>query len=315
MAGEAHEWHHAAMEKTPVTAVDHAAHTPYSAPGAHAALLDALPSDPAALSAIARNVIVHYRASGEELPTETRGDICLRWVEDILSTDQARHPAPLDRPRPPTARVQGCCRDHTLLCVATLRQHGIPARSRVGFAGYFTPGWHHDHVIVEAWLDGRWRRFDPEVEGPLPGLPDPTDIAFGQARGFLTAAQAWARFREGELDPDTFGVAPEVPMLRGDRFLLEEVIYEVAHRFGDELLLWDGWGRIEPPGGGVSEGEAAWIDDVAALLLAADAGDADAESRLLERYRTDDGLNPRDVVVQASPFEDEPIRVPLTRAV
>jgi hypothetical protein len=298
----------------PQAAVDHTAHTAYSDPGAHAGLLDALPTDPAALSAVARNVIVHYRASVEQLPDDTRDDICLRWVEDILATDQSRHPGPLDRPRDPASRVQGCCRDHTLLCVAALRQHGVPARSRVGFAGYFTEAWHHDHVVVEAWLGGRWRRFDPEVADPLPALPDPTDLAFGDARGFLTAAQAWTGYREGRLDAETFGVAPEVPLLRGARFLLEEVIYEVAHRFGDELLLWDGWGRIAPPGAALSEAAQVWMDDVAALLLAADAGDADAEQRLLARYRADDGLRPGDAVMQASPYGGEPVLVTLARA-
>jgi Transglutaminase-like superfamily len=129
-----------------------------------------LPIDPEALSAVARNIIVHYRASGHELPTETRGDINARWLEAILTADQSRHRKPFDHPRPPTERVQGCCRDHTLFCVGVLRSNGIPARSRVGFAGYFVDGWHHDHVIVEAWLDGRWRRFDPEVDTSRPAL-------------------------------------------------------------------------------------------------------------------------------------------------
>ena len=31
----------------------------------------------------------------------------------------------------------------------------------------------YDHVIVEAWLNGRWVRFDPEVEAPRPSLSTP----------------------------------------------------------------------------------------------------------------------------------------------
>lgn len=45
--------------------------------------------------------------------------------------------------------------------ISLLRHHGVPARSRIGFAGYFTQGWHHDHVVPEAWLGGRWVRCDP----------------------------------------------------------------------------------------------------------------------------------------------------------
>jgi hypothetical protein len=104
--------------------VDHAVHTPYSDPGEHAALVTVLPIEAAALSAVARNLIVHYRASGHELPEVTRDEVNARWVERILAADQGRHPWPLDRPREVTSRVQGCCRDHTLFCVATLRAHG-----------------------------------------------------------------------------------------------------------------------------------------------------------------------------------------------
>ncbi len=294
--------------------VDHAMHTPYSDPGDFASLVMALPIDPGELSAVARNVIVHYRASGHELPEDTREEVNSRWVERILAADQGRHPWPLDRPRDVTSRVQGCCRDHTLFCVATLRAHGVPARSRVGFAGYFVEGWHHDHVIVEAWLEGRWRRFDSEIEEPTSSLPAPTDMAPESpgGSGFVTAAQAWTAHRRGDIDPEVYGVDPNVPVFRGPRFVFDEVIYEVAHRFGDELLLWDAWGRIGEPGSPVSDEDARWLDDVAALLLAADAGDLDAEHHLLAKYRGDGGLHPGPTVLQASPFGHDPHPVALS---
>ena len=301
---------------TPPSVVDHAVHTPYSDPGEHAARLAEVSTDPAELGAVARNVIVHYRASGHELPAATRHEIDSRWMDRILAADQQRHPWPLAEPREVTDRVQGCCRDHTLFCVSVLRAHDIPARSRVGFAGYFTPGWHHDHVIVEAWLEGRWQSFDAEVDAPWPTLPTPLDMSLRDldGTGFATAARVWAAYRDGDLDPDTYGVDPNVPDLRGRRFLFDEVIYEIAHRFGDELLLWDGWGRITGPGAEVTEEDAAWLDGVAALLLAADDGDLDAEAGALSRYRSDAGLHPGPTIVQASPFGDPPVDVTLARS-
>ncbi len=270
----------------------------FSDPGRFAELLSSLPVDPAELSAVVRNVIVHYRASGHVLPEQTRGDINLRWIESLLQVDQRRHDAPLTVPRTATERAQGCCRDHTLLCISALRAHGVPARSRVGFAGYFVDGWHHDHVIVEAWFDGRWQLFDPELADPAPDVPVPTDMTLGLAagRGFVSAANAWLAYRDGRIDP-------AVPVHRGPRFLFNEVIIESAHRCGDELLLWDGWGRMGAPEEPVSEHDAAWLDSVARLLAAADEG-AEPDVQLGERYRTDRGLHPGTTVIQASPLDN-----------
>ena len=293
--------------------VDHARHTPYSDPRRHARLLADVPVDPPALSAVARNVIVHYRASGHELPAATRDEINARWLEFILTADQRRHPRPLAAPRDVTNRVQGCCRDHSLFCVGVLRSHGIAARTRVGYAGYFIDGWHHDHVIVEMWRDGRWVRFDSEIDAARPALPTPTDIgacSLGSS-GFVTAAQAWVGHRRGEIDADTYGVGPEVPGFRGPFFLFDEVIIEVAHRFGDELLLWDGWGRIGEPDRIVTDNDAAWLDPVAERLIAADLGDLDAERSLLEQYCGDAGLHPGPVIQQASPFGHDPVEIRL----
>lgn len=298
----------------PALVVNPAHQSPTSNPGRHADALAALSAGPAELSAVARNLIVHYRALGHELPEATRDDINLRWLEAILDTDRERHDAPLDRLRAPTDRVQGCCRDHTLFCVGALRAHGVPARSRVGFAGYFVDGWHHDHVIVEAWINHRWQRFDPEIDTPRPGLPNPINIPVGEVdgTGFVTAAQAWAAHRAGRIDAETYGVDPNVPGFRGERFLFDEVIIEVAHRFGDELLLWDAWGRIGLPDEPVSEADAQWLDPIADLLLRSDDDDRIAEGELLDRYRSDDGLRPGPTITQASPYGDPPIEVDLS---
>jgi hypothetical protein len=123
----------------------------------------------------------------------------------------------------------------------------------------------------------------------------------------------WCGYRRGEIDPETYGVDPTMPVFRGERFVFDQVIYEVAHRFGDELLLWDGWGRIGVPGSTVSDADGRWLDDIAGLLLAADDGDEAAEHRLLERYRNDSGLHPGPTIVQASPWGDAPIEVSLER--
>ena len=265
----------------------------YSTPGRHAGRLAALPDDLASLCAASRNVIGHYRAELPDLPEERRGEIDSRWLEAVLDLDQQRHPAGLDVPRPAADRVAGCCRDHSLLVVGALRQRGVPARNRIGFAHYVTPGWAVDHVVVERWHEGRWRRADPEL-GPGSAF-DVHDIPAGPEAPFETAGEAWLAWRAGRRDLATYGVAAD-PALSGPEFVRTYVIFEVAHRYGDELLLWDGWGATE------EAPEPAVADEVARLLVRADAGDETAEADLWSWYREDARLHPGPEVVTYSPY-------------
>ena len=291
----------------PPVPADWSAHTPVTDPGRFSALLDAIPPDPASIGLAARNVIAHYRAEAAHLPESSRDDINLRWLSEQLATDQARHGCTLDVDRPLAQRLQGCCRDHSLFGVGVLRQHGIPARSRVGFAGYFMPNWHPDHVIVEYWDVDRWRRFDPEVDPAWHLLPDPLDMEAGADAPFQTAAEVYTLMRAGDLDPATYGVAPDSPFA-GERFVVGEVFYELAHRYGDETLLWDSWGAMDDPG---RDGLTEMVDGIAGLLIAADGGDTAAESALYQRYLVDDGLHPGASVTQFSPYGEPPLTVAL----
>ncbi|WP_432574739.1 hypothetical protein [Kineococcus sp. SYSU DK005] len=89
----------------------------------------------------------------------------------------------------------------------------------------------------------------------------------------------------------------------------DEVLYEVAHRFGDELLLWDGWGALEEPGV-LGDGE---VDQLARLLVLADGGDVAAEVDLVGWYRGDARLHPGERVLTRSPFGGPARVVDLTR--
>ena len=280
--------------------VDHSAHSVYSDPGGWASLFDEVEPGIEAVSVMARNVVAHYRAQADELPTSSRDDISLRWVDAILATDQRRHGTPLATERVVRDRVQGCCRDHTLLAVAALRHHGVAARGRVGFATYLSPTWNYDHVIVEAWLGGRWRRFDPEFSVPLPNLPDPTDIPNGADSPFLDAAHVWRAHRAGSVDVNRFGVGDGLG-ISGDWFVYGYVIAEVAHRFGDELLLWDTWGAMSADLSHAPSEDLALVDEIAQLLVRADEGDLGMERELLDRYRSDERLRPGPHIRSISP--------------
>jgi hypothetical protein len=281
---------------------DYAQQSAYSDPGKYATLLDPLPTDIRALTAVVRNVLVHYRAAGIDFQGKRLAEIDSRWVEHILATDQSRHDAPLSEPRTQYERVATCCRDYTLLTVAALRHRGVPARSRVGFAEYFETGFSSDHVIVEHWNGDRWVFTDAELEPGERWSFDPADIPYlvgaepASEPHFRTAAQAWVAFRAGDLDADRYGVAPDLPY-RGDWFIRNYVLIELAHRQRDELLLWDNWGVM----GNDLSGDLGLIDEIAAQLLAADDGDDAAERELAERYAADPALHPGEQVLCTSP--------------
>ncbi|WP_114559245.1 transglutaminase domain-containing protein [Desertihabitans aurantiacus] len=275
----------------------------FSDPGRHAARLQEVPDDLSNLCAVSRNLVAHYRAELPDLPQERWPEVDSRWVEAILDLDSRRHPDDLTRPRATADKVAGCCRDHSLLVVGALRQRGVPARTRVGFAHYFASDWAADHVVAERWQDGRWRRADPELGDGHPF--DVLDIPAGHHAPFETAAEAWLGWRAGDRDLSRYGVygAPE---LAGPDFVRTYVVFEVAHRFGDEMLLWDGWEATEHPL------EPTETDELARLLVTADAGDASAEDELAARYREDVRLHPGDHVTTYSPFDLPPRTVDLT---
>lgn len=306
------------------TLADYASHSPYSDPGRYADLVAAVSPDAASLRRTC-TAVVHYR-SGATLSPEQQQDIDRRWLESVVAAAVERS-GTLAGDRAADQLVAGCCRDHTLLTVGVLRSHKVPARSRVGFARYFDDsGFGGDHVIAERWDGARWRRFDPELGVQDRWGFDPEDIPAGPDSPFLTSAEAWLAIRSGKADPMSFGIRKDDPEDCGPAVVRDYVLREVAHRHRDELLLWDFWGpmlsfeslpaevgaalRAEAertgfsmPGAEVSSAEFdAIADELAYLLVAADAGDEVAAQDLAELYHGDPRLRAGDQVVTVSPL-------------
>jgi hypothetical protein len=287
-----------------MTIDEYLAQSRYSDPGPYTALFDQLPSDLDELTAVVRNLLVHYRFGGVALAPERLAEIDHRWLERLLHTDQQRFAAPLDAPRPVAERVAGCCRDYTLLTVAALRHQGVPARSRVGFAGYFAPeddpGFYGDHVVAEYWNGERWALLDAELTPGPRWAVNPHDVPFGEQAAFSSAAQVWSAFRAGRIDAERYRVAPGHPA--GGGWLVRNYVFaELAHRRRDELLLWDVWGAMATG----LDADLELTDEIAALLLAADRGDDGAERELADRYRADPRLHPGARVRCLSPTGSE----------
>ncbi|HJV55127.1 MAG TPA: transglutaminase-like domain-containing protein [Methylomirabilota bacterium] len=240
-----------------------------SDPGDRARLLDALPAEPGRLVAAVSALVLHplfVGPLGITLPGDSADDVESRTVPRILDRILARDPAPLDEPRPPARRFIGICRDYALLACAALRHHRVPARVRVGFANYFTPGYLEDHWVCEYAAGDRWRLLDPELAD---GVRTHFGIAFDPADvprdAFLVAGEAWRRARAGAVDPQTCGV-PRIGVV-GAGFIAASVARDLAALNKREMLAWDVWGLplALRPGVPVPEATARRLDAVAAL--------------------------------------------------
>jgi hypothetical protein len=237
-------------------------------------LLDDLPRDLAGISRVAQGLVYHYFADeakyGYAPPKERREEVDLRYLEAMLARLQELNDCSLGEPRAYANRLVGCCRDFSLIACAILRHQGVPARLRYGFAGYFAPGWWIDHVIVETWDDGRWRRFDPEIAGSEAFDFDTLDLPDG---AFSTGGRAWQMVRQEGADPARFGLGPEVPDVSGAWVIWGRLQLDCASLNRQELLCWDEW-PFEPNQEKTLRPEVeALLDRAAELSLQADSSD------------------------------------------
>jgi transglutaminase-like putative cysteine protease len=242
-------------------------HSPLTDPGPHRALLAGLPADVPALAAIVRGVLVHRDETGWlygfELPAERRDEANTRYTAAILD----RLGGDL-RERPPRERFAGTCRDFCLLLCAFLREAGVPARLRHGFAGYFVPDFFDDHVVVEHWSDAHgWRLADAQLGGSAReayGVDlDVTDVP---RDAFVVGGAAWLAGRRGGLDPGRYGV--QSAGLTGMWEIQGNVVRDLSSLALREPLPWDNWGLIE------TRYEELGTDDLALLDAAAEVSAA-----------------------------------------
>ncbi len=242
----------------PAEVSDHgfwAAQSLVTEPGPAAAAIDRLPSYLGALRAASQQLVFHYWADGDYaangIEPERISEIDTRYAAAMFARLGELADLPLSAARLPRQRLVGCCRDFTVLFVAMARHKGIPARARVGFAGYFFDGWLIDHEIAEVWdaSAARWRLVEPEIDD---GHADPVDGTSFDALDvppdrFLTGPRAWQLARSGAVDPERFVVSPdlEIPATRGLPQLRRSLVRDLAALNKAEMLLWEDWGVLD----------------------------------------------------------------------
>ena len=225
-------------------------------------LIKDLPTDIPDLCKTLQGLIVHYIASGINFSPERKAEVDTRYAKDILKTMCTLDASPLSVARNPEKCFVGCCRDFATLFVSILRERGIPARSRIGFAPYLNPNFNHDHVVAEYWNGQKWVIVDPQITPEMVRF-NPHDMP---EDSFITASQAWQMLRQGKINPDLYGVMPFLPY-KGDWFIRNYVILELAALNKHEMLLWDWWGAMSDK----LEGNLGLIDKAAELILQGDS--------------------------------------------
>jgi hypothetical protein len=206
-----------------------------------------LPGDFGGIASVLHGLCIHEFLTGmygvDKVDTET---VHLRRAADLLDTVTSRDPRPLDVAREPADRLATNCRGFAVLTVAMLRAHGVPARARCGFGGYFTPGLFEDHWVVEYYEDGRWKRGDAQID-PVQRTTFKIDFDLADlpAGKFLTGGEAWELFRRGGADPAKFGLSSIHE--GGDWWIAGNLVRDVAALDNAESLPWDCWDPMPKP--------------------------------------------------------------------
>lgn len=275
--------------------------------GAHLPRVAPLPSSPGELSRVLQGLVVHEHlagAYGRTLTDEERATVHLRPVERLLDRMVAIDDRPLSERRPVRDRIVGNCRHLTVLLVALLRAHGVPARARCGFGRYFVEGAGEDHWVCERWDDGagRWVLTDAQLDEHQQRFFaldfDPVDVPRDR---FLTAGDAWRRCRAGDADPDTFGLS--VVAEAGWWWIAGNLMRDAAALGNVELLPWDCWGAMPGPDDPFGDDLFELFDQLAALTV-----DPDATFVELGQLRDgDDRLRVPSMVRNAVRWRDERI--------
>jgi hypothetical protein len=214
--------------------------------GAQAQLLKDLPRDPAGLAKVVQGLLMHEHvapAYGLKLSGEQHAQAHVRPVEKMLQAITERDPRPLSVARAEGERQVGVCRHFTLMHVAMLRSHGVPARARCGFGAYFEKGKFVDHWVTEYWNEParRWILVDAQLDARQRALFkisfDPLDVPRDQ---FVVAGDGWRLCRTGKADPQAFGILD----MHGLWFVAGNVVRDLAALNNREMLPWDVWGPM-----------------------------------------------------------------------
>jgi len=252
----------------------------FTDPEEYAHLFDRLPTEIPALCRIVQGLVIHFlwaKAYGVELTEERRPEMEIRRVSHKLRHLAEGDPHPLEVARDAQARILGTCRDFSVMLCGMLRHRGIPARVRCGFATYFRADHYEDHWIAKYWRPGerRWVMVDAQLDAlqraQLHVDFDTTDLPDGQ---FLPAGRAWWMCRDGQVDPEKFGILG----MSGRWFVRGNVVRDLLALNKLEVSPWDTWRLATKDDNEITEAGLALCDRIAAVTQGDDVDFAEVRA-------------------------------------
>jgi hypothetical protein len=158
-----------------------------------------------------------------------------------------------------------------------LREKGIAARLRSGFATFFDPQKKFDHWLCEYWDKerSRWVRVDSWMyqiryhQDVLPSMLkdglvnlhyDPLDV---EDKYFISGGQAWNRCQSQGEDPNTYGTYGD---MQGLWFIRDNMLRDLLCLNKTEVLPWDCKGLMSGNRGEVTRQDKETLDHIANLL-------------------------------------------------
>ena len=156
------------LNPEPATLEFYKEHSVITNPGRYTYLYNTLPETVPQLSQVVQGLLLHEfhtNRYGVNLSEQRKKEARLREVENIIQRAMELSEKPLIQPRNPENRVISNCRDYAVLMCSFLRDKGISARVRVGYAIYFEE-LHQYHWICEYWNQEKseWVQVDAQLD-------------------------------------------------------------------------------------------------------------------------------------------------------
>ena len=253
-------------------------HSPWTDPGMLQAMFHGIPDDILSVVQAVQGVLIHggltwlYKLT----PSEAQDNgFRIRRTEELLRRIKSLDNAAVGVPRPKERRLVVNCRQFAVLTCSVLRDKGIPARARAGYALYtWGRGMYENHWICEYWnrAEERWVQVDAQIDAKQKELMridfNTLDMPTGK---FVAAGEGWRRYRNGEVKLEAFGLGGKDgwnPI--GWGMVMPNVTCDMMALNKMELLPWDVnpyWGKKEEA---MTAEDMAIIDKAAALSCQVD---------------------------------------------